>query len=150
MRVSPGAALPDDPFREDPRGLDVGRIVEEDQGLERRVRARPLGRALLPARRVEGEEARVEVLALPVDVEPAAVEPVPRVVPPLPRREVEVAPVAGRLIGPRARTADLPDEKPARGERAIPDQLRIETEPRLPREEPVVGILLEERRRRER
>ncbi len=51
------ARLADDPRREGPGGLDVGRVVQEDEGLERRVRPRPLDDALLARRGIEGQQA---------------------------------------------------------------------------------------------
>ena len=75
-RAGPSASVPasrDQPGRQDARGLDVGRVVEQDQGLERRVRPRALDGAFLPGRGVEGQQARVEERPLPVGIEAAAI-----------------------------------------------------------------------------
>src|SRR6185437_3914667 len=49
-----------DPRGEGPGGLDVTRVVEEDEGLLRDVRPAPFGGAFLASRRVERLEARME------------------------------------------------------------------------------------------
>ena len=64
----------EDLLGEGPRGLHEDRIVEQGESRQGRVRTRPLGGAALATGGVEGREARVDELALPVAVEGAAVE----------------------------------------------------------------------------
>ena len=106
VRRSP-PALAQDPRGEHAGGLDVGRVVQQHERLLRDVRAGPLGRALLAAGRVEGQQARVQERALPPGVEAAAVLVLALVGLLLARREVQVLPVAGRLVRLDARPADL-------------------------------------------
>ena len=129
----------DHPGRQHARRLDVGRVVEQDQRLERRVRPRALDHALLPRRGVEGQQARVEERPLPVGVEAAAILVVAVVGVILARGEVEEDPVARRLVGLDAGPADLAGEQPADGQGVVADQLGVEPEGVLPREPAVAG-----------
>ena len=55
--------------RQRPRRFDERRIVQQHQRRRRRVRNRPLGRALLARRRVERHQPRVQELPLPMHVD---------------------------------------------------------------------------------
>ena len=89
-----GAAFAHDAGGQGPRRLDVGRVVQQHQRLQRRVRARPLDRALLAAGRVEGQQAGVQERAAPVGVQAAAIQALAVVVLVLAHREIQVRPVA--------------------------------------------------------
>ena len=102
-----GASLADDAGGEDPGGLDVGRVVQEDEGLERRVRPRPLDDAFLAGRGIEGQQAGMQEGALPVRVQAAAVLVFALVGDVVALGEIEEDPVARRLIGLDAGPADL-------------------------------------------
>ena len=67
------AALAHDPRGQHPRRLHVGRIVQQHQGLQRRVRPWPLDRAFLAGRGVEGQQAGMQERPLPEGVQPAAI-----------------------------------------------------------------------------
>ncbi len=112
----------------DSRGLDVGRVVEQDEGLERRVRPRALDDALFAGRGVEGQQAGVQERALPVGVKAAAVLVFALVGHVVARREIEENPVARRLIGLDARAADPGREQAADGQGVVADQLGVEPE----------------------
>ena len=88
-------------------GLDVGRVVEQHEGLLRDVRAGPLGGAFLAAGRVEGEHRGMQEAALPPSVKAAAelVLALARVV--AAHGEVQVLPIAVGLVGARARPTNL-------------------------------------------
>ena len=72
--VNIGSTLAQQPLGKDTGRLDIDRIVQKDQGLLRSFRSHPLGRTLLPGRRVEGEQARMEKSATPVGIKTPAIE----------------------------------------------------------------------------
>ena len=90
----------------------------------------------------------MEILPLPVGVEAAAVEALPLVGLPGALREVEIIPVALRLVGLHAWSPHLSHEQPRRRQRRVADHLRLDAEPVLPAEEPVLGITLDRGPRR--
>jgi hypothetical protein len=65
--------LANDFFREYAGGFDVGWIVEQDEGLKRRVGSRPFDGALFSAGGVKGEHGGVKKRSAPIGVEAAAV-----------------------------------------------------------------------------
>ena len=114
--------------------FDVGRIVQQHERLLRRVAARPLDGAFLAAGGVEGDQAGVQERPLPVGVQAAAILALALVVLPFARGEVQVLPVAGRLIRLHARPADLGHEQAADRQGVVADQLGVEAEAALPAE----------------
>ena len=78
--------------REHARGFDVGRIVQQHQRLQRRVRSRADRGAFLARRRVERHQARMQERPLPPRVQPAAILILAVIVRPFARREIQIAP----------------------------------------------------------
>ena len=93
-----GASLADQAGGQAAGGLDVGRVVQQDEGLEWRVRPRSLDDAFLARRGIEGEQAGVQESALPVGVQAAAVLVLSLVGDVVTPGEIEEDPVA-RAVG---------------------------------------------------
>src|SRR6185369_11596687 len=87
-----------EPLCEGARGLDIRWVIEQDQGLLRRVRTRAFHGAFLARRGVEGEQTRVQEGTLPIGVQAAAILVFVFVVGPVARWKVEELPVTRRLI----------------------------------------------------
>lgn len=137
-----GTAVSQNRFGEGSRGFDVARIVEQDQRLQRRVRACSVGGAFLAVGGVEREQAGMQVLPLPVRVEAAAVQALASIVLPFTSREVEVREVARGLIRLDAFAAELRHEQAADRQRVVAHEFGVNAEAALPREPAVVRVQL--------
>ncbi len=113
-------------------GLDLTGVVEHHEGGERGVGAGPLGGAFLAGRGVERQQGRVEELPLPVRVQPPAILRGTGVMFVGALGEMQVGPVAGRLVRLDAAAANLLEKQPADGERVVADQLGVQPESGLP------------------
>ena len=138
------------PFGKHSRGFDKGRIVQQHQGRHRRIRPRPLRRAFLATRRIHRLHHRMQELALPVHVEAAT--PLPLIVVLLvgAGRKIQMAIVPRRLVGLHTGTTDLVHQQPTDRQRIVPHHLRRQAVARLPGKQLVVGITLQQFRRRHR
>ena len=123
-----------------PGGFDEFRIVQQHQSLKRRARAGPLGGAFLPARCVKHHQRRMEVLPLPVHIEPAAIEVVVGVGVVGASGKVEVVPVALRLVGPHAPTTHPTHEQSTGGQGRVADHFGIDAVPVLAGKQAVLRI----------
>ena len=142
------ATLADDPRRQRTRRLDVGRIVEEHERLLRQIGAVALGDALLAARRIEREQARVEKRPLPPDVQAPPILRVAAIDRVVARRKIQILPVAIRLVGLHAGPANLRRQQPADRQRRVAHPLRLEAGSALPRVLTIIRVSRELRRRR--
>src|SRR5262245_45837472 len=100
--VRGGASFAQDPCSENPRGFHKGGVVEQRQRRQRRIADRPLSRAFLARRGVEGLQQRMQVLPLPVSIKSAAVLVLVGVGLVVAKRKVEMLVITGRLVGPGA------------------------------------------------
>ncbi|RZA33285.1 MAG: thioesterase, partial [Lysobacteraceae bacterium] len=99
--------LPQNPRGQRASGFDVGGIIQQHERLLGNVGADTIRRALLPGRRIKREQARMEERTLPMSVETAPVLLFALVGMILAHREVQVLPVARRLIRLHTGSADL-------------------------------------------
>ena len=129
---------------QDARGLDEGRVVEQREGLLRRVGDGADGGAFLARRGVEVRQHRVQERPLPVHVDAAAVLAFVAIGHVVAVGELEVRVVAGRLIGDGARAADVQVEQAGDRQRVVADELGLEPPRRLGGEQAVVRVDLAE------
>src|SRR5690606_9701928 len=104
-------------------------VVQQDERLQRRIRACTLDDAELAVRRVERAERRRRGRALPERVEAAAVERGAFVWDELRRIAARIGdglPQARRLIGLDALAAELFDQEARREERSVSDRLGVQ------------------------
>ena len=143
------AALAHHALGEGARGFDEGDLVHQRERLQRRVRARAFWGAGLAIGRVEEQHRRRRSGAFPDRVKGAAKEPLACVGFVI----AEVAVDAGLVPDPRwhvrthARAAHLRGHQAGHGEGLIADEFPAEAEARTAREEPVLGIALDQFRR---
>ena len=139
-RLQSGCGLSQGEFGQCAGGLDLAGVVEHHKGSERRVGAGTLGGAFLAGRGVERQQGRVEELPLPVRVQTPAVLGGAGVVLVGALGEMQVGPVAGRLVRLDAATADLLKEQPADGEGIVANQFGVQPEPGLPGNQLIVRV----------
>src|SRR5690606_16954635 len=93
--------------REGAGRFDVNRIVQQHQGLLRRVRLVASHGAFLARRSVEGEHAWMQERAAPERIKPASKQVLSLVILPFAFGEIQVLPVTRRLIRFDAGATDL-------------------------------------------
>ena len=96
---------PQNAARQSTRRFDIGRIIEQNQRLERSIGNRALGGAILPRRRVERHQRWMQKASLPMGIEPAAKLIVAQIGLIDPFGEVQFLVVSGGLIWPDALAA---------------------------------------------
>ena len=142
-----GAAVFDDAGGEDAGGFDELSVVEKDEGLLRDVAAGAVGGAFFARRCIEGEHGGVDVAALPPGVEAAAPDVFVGAALPLADGEVEIFPIAGRLVGFHAGAAGALHEQAGNGEGVVAHELGIEPPAAAAGELAVLGITRQHFRR---
>src|SRR6185369_7472272 len=89
----------------------------------------------------------MQVLPLPMRVQPAAIEVVTLTVLPFARGEVEIRPIPGRLVRVDAPPANPLDQQTARTESVVANEFRVESPRRLPGEPAIERVGFAEARR---
>ena len=141
------AAFGDDAFGERSRGFEVLDVVEELEGLHRRVAAFAAGAALFAVGRVEVAHEGRRGGALEEAVKAAAVERRAVVLQVVARVAVAVAdgfPDVWRLVGAHTATAHFEIDETADKERVVADLLGIKAHTRPAGEQTIFGIEAEE------
>ena len=127
--------LRQDPDRQRLGGLEEDLVVEQIQGLQRRVGPAPAADGLVTARHVEVGQERIGEHALVLDIETAAIAVLPLARHPLP--PLHLAPRLGRT---NALASHGGIQQAAHGQSRIADQLRRQPRPRLARQQDVVRV----------
>ena len=110
------------------RRFDIGRVVEQRQRLLWCIRARAFTGAFFPRRCIEGEQAWLQERALPPGVQTTAIRIFTLVVRPFSLREIEMAPIARRLVRFHAGSANFLHQQSADGQGIIAHEFGVETE----------------------
>ncbi len=87
----------------------------------------------------------MQILPLPVRVEPSSVEFVTVPILPFTLRKIQIGPVARRLVRSNAAATQFRDQQPADCKCIVTHQLRIESEGRLACQQSVVRVVLSKR-----
>lgn len=122
------------------RGFHEGFVVERDQRLERRVGGSAFDAGEVGVGAIEGREIRMRSGSLEECVHAAAIAVLAGAVGPFEVASVAEVRDAGRQCGKNARPADLSRQQAGDVEAQVADDLGLDSQPILPREQRVLWI----------
>ncbi len=127
--------------------LDIGRVVHQNESLQRRVGHRTARHAFLPVGCIESRKGCRRHCSLPERIHAAPVEILTVVLNVGLHRESvsesQFLPQTRRLVGQHAPSSDLRHEQAAHGERVITNQFSLQPKARPARKQPVFRVFLD-------